>query len=185
MTRCKIDNLAICETIQKLDEEQVQILSDAMEAVLISFECASDSTDTQPEYIIFDFVGGREISKFNGTILIVDDEENIRESFKSLFIEAGVPLRQIIMARTGAEAENIVKDRFISLAFIDIRLPDMDGLELLKKIKQKWFKTCCYVISGYGDKDNFFLAGHYGAKKFLEKPCNPDEIVAALDELKK
>jgi len=110
-------------------------------------------------------------------VLIVDDdpgickglEEQIRRNFLSTYI-----------AYTGKDALEILSKKRIDIVLLDVHMPDIDGLELLKKIKDKRENCEAIVITGYGSQQIAIESLQRGAIDYLEKPIKLDELDAAL-----
>jgi DNA-binding NtrC family response regulator len=102
-----------------------------------------------------------------GRILVVDDEESIADSFRAVLQEEGYTVRTAGSAtRAIAEVDRAEYD----LAFVDLVLPDMDGIELLKKLKGRRPALTAIVITAHGSGSKGFAAREAGAWAFLEKP---------------
>ena len=102
-----------------------------------------------------------------GRILVVDDEESIADSFRVVLQEEGYTVRTAgSAARALAEVERADWD----LAFVDLALPDMDGLEVLKKLRARRPGLLAVVITAHGSGAKGFAAREAGAYAFLEKP---------------
>jgi DNA-binding NtrC family response regulator len=102
-----------------------------------------------------------------GRILVVDDEESVADSFRAVLQEEGYAVRTAgSAARALAEVDRAEWD----LAFVDLVLPDMDGLELLKKLKARRPGLLAVVITAHGSGAKGFAARESGAYAFLEKP---------------
>jgi DNA-binding NtrC family response regulator len=114
-----------------------------------------------------------------GRILVVDDEESIADSFRVVLQEDGYTVRTAGSAsRALAEVERADWD----LAFVDLGLPDMDGLELLKKLKARRPGLLAVVITAHGSGAKGFAAREAGAYAFLEKPddMSPGKILTVV-----
>src|SRR5262249_8451574 len=111
-----------------------------------------------------------------GRILVVDDEESIADSFRVVLQEEGDTVRAAGSA-AGARAE--VERADWELAFVDLVLPDMDGLELLRKLKARRPGLLAVVITAHGSGAKGFAAREAGAYAFLEKPddMSPGKIL--------
>lgn len=107
-------------------------------------------------------------------ILIVDDEEGIRETLSEILEDEGY---QVIMASTGEEAINIFQKEFPDLVFLDIWLPGMDGIETLRAIKDLKREVPVIMISGHGTIELVVKAMQMGACDFIEKPLSLDRVV--------
>jgi DNA-binding NtrC family response regulator len=116
-------------------------------------------------------------------ILVIDDDPTIRNT-----VEAALKLEGFIIdtAETGKEAIAKSKENFYNLALIDIRLPDLDGTKLLKKLKDWTPKTRKIIITGYPTMPNAVEAVNKNADAYLIKPVEMDKIVETVkDQLKK
>ncbi|MBN1326596.1 MAG: response regulator [Candidatus Cloacimonetes bacterium] len=110
-------------------------------------------------------------------ILIVDDEQNIREVCKELLEEEGY---KVTLAIDGQDAlEKMDVDSF-DLFLIDMAMPRMGGLELMKQIKKKQPLAVIIILTGYSSIDGAVKAVHAGAYKYLSKPINSDELFEAV-----
>src|SRR5262249_62341012 len=111
-----------------------------------------------------------------GRILVVDDEESIADSFRAVLQDEGYTVRTAgSAARALAEVERADWD----VAFVDLVLPDMDGLELLKKLKARRPGLLAVIITAHGSGAKGFAAREAGAWAFLEKPDDmvPEKIL--------
>ena len=111
-------------------------------------------------------------------ILVVDDEENIRKSLRMILEYEGYSL---IEASTGEEALSLLKETVdVDLVFLDVKLPGMDGLEVLSEIKKRPVSPEVVVISGHGTIQNAVEATKRGAFEFLEKPLHRDRVLLSI-----
>lgn len=119
------------------------------------------------------------------SILIVDDERNIREGL-SVMIErvyaASMPDEPatITTASDGAEALRVLGDRDIDLIVTDIRMPVMDGISLMKEARKVKKDLYVVVLSGFGEFDAARRAIEHGARSYLLKPVDREELAATL-----
>jgi UDP-3-O-[3-hydroxymyristoyl] N-acetylglucosamine deacetylase len=114
-----------------------------------------------------------------GKILIVDDEESILASLSGILEDEGY---QTITARNGIEALEISGREFPDVTFLDIWMPDMDGLEVLRRLKTQDPDKVIIMISGHGTIASAVKAVKSGAFDFIEKPLNMDEILLSLNK---
>jgi len=112
-------------------------------------------------------------------ILICDDEEGIRESLK-LILEKEY---ELLFAVNGSEALNIAKKESIDIVIMDIKMPRMDGIETLKKLKAIKPNTRILVSSGYKSVETAQEAMAAGAADYIVKPFERDEILHAVKKL--
>jgi len=107
-------------------------------------------------------------------ILIVDDEPG---SLKAISIALAKDNDyQVIDAADGKTALRLIKEEQIDLVLTDMKLPDIDGLTILKSAKYKNPDTSVIVITGYGTVESAVLAMKDGAENYLTKPINIKEL---------
>jgi len=94
------------------------------------------------------------------SVLIVDDETSIRESLRMVLEFEGYRIEE---AGNGLEALRIVRDRPPDAILLDIRMPEMDGLETLKTLRERGYEMPVLVISGHGDVATAVEATRRGA----------------------
>ncbi len=107
------------------------------------------------------------------SILIVDDESVVRESLTHWFTEEGY---EVEGSESAADALNRLASREYDLVIADIRMPGMDGLELLEKIRQEQLDTEVIVMTGYASVETAVRALKAGAFDYITKPFDPDEL---------
>lgn len=107
-------------------------------------------------------------------VLIVDDEEGIRESLGDILEDEGY---SVIAAATGNEGLALLDSEQVDLVFLDIWLPDSDGIELLEEIKSRKNSVPVIMISGHGTVEMAVKATKIGAYDFLEKPLSLERVL--------
>lgn len=116
-------------------------------------------------------------------ILIVDDDENIRKVLTTILEEEGY---SVDSAETAKKAIEKTRKNFYNLALIDIRLPDMEGIELLTKMKDTTPKMRKVIITGYPTLQNAIEAVNRGADAYIVKPFDMDKVLMTIrEQLKK
>ena len=112
-------------------------------------------------------------------ILIVDDEKDIRELISEILIDEGYSTR---LAANSTECLNQVSDKPPSLIILDIWLKDsnMDGIDILKKIKIEYPNMPIVIISGHGNIEIAVSAIKQGAYDFIEKPFNIEQLLVVV-----
>lgn len=106
-------------------------------------------------------------------VLIVDDEPNVRLSYRTALEIEGYLIKE---AHCGAKAlDQLASDAF-DLAILDMRMPEMDGLELLAEMRNRSFTTPSVIITAFGDVPHAVRAMKLGAIDFLKKPITPVEL---------
>jgi two-component system nitrogen regulation response regulator NtrX len=113
------------------------------------------------------------------TILIVDDDKSILRTFTRILQKNGY---EIDAVETGKEAIEKADTQEYDLALVDIRLPDMDGTELLAKIKKPLQKTIKIMITGFPSLETGVKALDEGADAYLVKPVKPEELLMLIEE---
>ncbi|MEM3699829.1 MAG: response regulator [Candidatus Bathyarchaeia archaeon] len=112
-------------------------------------------------------------------ILIVDDDENIRKVLTAILEEEGY---WVDSAETAKAAIEKTKKKFYNLALIDIRLPDMEGIELLTRMKETTPKMRKVIITGYPTLQNAIEAVNRGADAYIVKPFDMDKVLETIRE---
>lgn len=107
-------------------------------------------------------------------VLIVDDNANTRSLYSDILADEGY---QIVCAKDGEEALDLLKFKQVELVFLDLRLPDIDGLAILEKIRIAYSETVVIMISGEGDIESAVRALKLGAYDFLEKPIATERLL--------
>jgi len=119
----------------------------------------------------------------NARILIVDDDENIRKVLTTIFEEEGYDVESVETAKKAIER---TKRKFYNLALIDIRLPDMEGIELLTRMKDATPRMRKIIITGYPTLQNAIEAVNRGADAYILKPFDMEKVLATIrEQLKK
>jgi DNA-binding NtrC family response regulator len=103
-------------------------------------------------------------------ILIVDDEPNVRLSYRAVLEAERYAVKEANSAAT--DLEKLVASHF-DLAILDMRMPEMDGLDLLAKMRERGLSTPTVMITAYGDLPHAVRAMTLGAIAFLQKPLTP------------
>ena len=115
-------------------------------------------------------------------ILLVDDEEDIRDVLTIALEDMG---HGVITAENGMEALKKFKNQDFSLVLTDIKMPGMDGIELLKKIKQVSPDTEIIMITGHGDMELAIESFRNEAVEFITKPVDVNTLGKAIDRARK
>jgi signal transduction histidine kinase len=115
------------------------------------------------------------------TLLLVDDEEGIRKILGISLEDVGY---HVLRAASGEEALSILRQSAPSIVLTDIKMPGMDGIELLQKIKEESPNTEVIMITGHGDLDLAIKSLQFDAADFITKPINDDALDIALKRAK-
>ena len=111
------------------------------------------------------------------TILVVDDEEGIREVLSAILEDEGYAVR---VAADGVEGLALMESESVDLVLLDVWLPNMGGIDVLKKIKEDSPEIPTIIISGHGSIDIAVKAVKLGAFDFLEKPLSLERVTTAV-----
>ncbi|WP_066716686.1 response regulator [Clostridium sp. Marseille-P299] len=117
------------------------------------------------------------------TLLIVEDEKMIRLGIKSMIQRSGVTVDNIIECNNGQMALEILKMQEIDVMFTDIRMPKMDGIELVKEMQKLPHVPLTVAISGYDDFSYAVEMMRMGAKDYILKPIDREKIREVLEKL--
>jgi DNA-binding NtrC family response regulator len=107
-------------------------------------------------------------------ILIVDDEEVVRLSHLRTLASARCNAE---VAGNGTEALRAMEQQPFDVILLDLRMPGLDGMSVLKTIKEKWPESEVVIITGYPSIESAKEAVRLGAYHYLAKPVSPDEVV--------
>jgi len=111
-------------------------------------------------------------------ILVIDDDESIRSVLASILEEEYA----VDTAQNGADAIKKTKAILYNLALIDIRLPDMEGTELLTRMKETIPKMRKIIMTGYPSLGNAISAVNKGADAYLMKPFDTEKVLKVIKE---
>jgi len=111
-------------------------------------------------------------------ILVVDDEDSVRYSFQRAFGSD----YHIVTAETGEDALSEIEKNSPGLVFLDVRMPRMSGLEILRRIKEHYPKLPVILMTGYSDTDTAIEAMKLGAFDYIPKPFENQEIRQLIEK---
>ena len=115
-------------------------------------------------------------------ILLMDAEKNSCEEMQEFLQREGFI---VLSAHSAAEGKLVLEDKTIDILILDIRMPDANGLAVLKENKSKYPKLEVIVLSGHGDIDSVIQAMHLGALDFLRKPLRLMDLRLAIERSQK
>jgi DNA-binding NtrC family response regulator len=121
----------------------------------------------------------KKFEKMKPRILVIDDDEGIRKVLTRILVEKGY---SVDSAETGSAAIQKANKKFYNIALIDIRLPDISGVELLAKIKETKPKMRKIIITGYPTLQNAVEALNKGADAYIIKPLDIEKTLATIEE---
>lgn len=115
------------------------------------------------------------------TVLLTDDEKSVIESLKNDVPWATLGVETIFTANDGHQAINIIKKNRVDLLITDIRMPRMDGLELLKWVRSQYPDIHCILLTAYGEFDYAMQALKLGVDNYLMKPMQIQELTETIE----
>ncbi|MFH1757315.1 MAG: response regulator [Pseudomonadota bacterium] len=113
-----------------------------------------------------------------GSILIVDDEAGPRESLRMIL----KPIYKVYTAANGKEALALIQKENIDLVTLDLNMPGLSGIDVLKEIKKIKSDVEVIIITGYGTLKNAQEVIRYGAGDFISKPFNVADIISIISK---
>ena len=117
--------------------------------------------------------------KDKASILIVDDEEVVRRSHLRSLADTGCHAQA---AGDGQEAIRFMEQAPFDVVLLDLRMPGLDGMDVLKTIKERWPDSEVVVITGYPTIESAKEAVRLGANNYIAKPVGPDEVIKAAND---
>lgn len=119
------------------------------------------------------------------SILIADDERWVLLGIRRLVEKTGLPFQVAGLAENGIDALELLMECHPDVLITDIRMPGMDGLELMKEIRKKKLDTKVVLVSGYAEFDYAQKAIRMGAVDYLLKPVEAETFAKVLENLEK
>jgi FixJ family two-component response regulator/glycine cleavage system H lipoate-binding protein len=111
-------------------------------------------------------------------ILAVDDEAVVLDSLRKILVMAGYSIDTV---ERGQEALGLIQRRDYDFVFVDLRMPDMDGVEVTKAVKHLRPDIDVIVVTGYASIESAVATMKYGAMDYIQKPFTEDELTAFVD----
>lgn len=111
------------------------------------------------------------------TILIIDDEKSIRKTLREILEYESYKVQE---AADGVEGLNMMKDNAYDVVLLDIKMPKMDGMEVLEKIQQNYTDTPVIMVSGHGTLETAVEAVKKGAFDFVAKPMDLNRLLITV-----
>ena len=115
------------------------------------------------------------------TILIVDDSQAIRDLLgRKLLSPSGY---QVVMASNGNAAIRIARQQHLDLVLLDVNLPDISGIKVLKALREADYGVPVIMITSHVEPEIILQSFRLGAKNYLQKPFTADEVFTAIDKV--
>lgn len=119
------------------------------------------------------------MNTYKPKVLIVDDEKGLRIGAQRLLTSENY---DVITAENGTEGIKFGTEKEFDLAVIDLKMPDVDGIEVLKRIREKYPNTICFIATAYASYDTAVEATRIGAHSYIPKPFSPEELLQHLKD---
>ena len=120
---------------------------------------------------------GEKLKSDQKNILLVDDDTGVRTVFSSILTKEGY---RVTAVKNGYEAIKVIDEESFDLALVDLRMPGLDGIQVLEKIKSRRPQTRVIIYSAYGSVEDAVEAMRKGAADYLNKPFSPNELELSL-----
>ena len=114
------------------------------------------------------------------SVLVVDDDPNVRELVKAVLERSDFV---VLTADDGRAALQLAERRRPDAVVLDLNMPDVDGAEVLKQLRQRWGAIPVVVLTGFSNREMMHRALEAGPFTLLAKPCDPKELLAAVRRL--
>jgi DNA-binding NtrC family response regulator len=116
----------------------------------------------------------------NASILVIDDEANLRRTLALILQREGY---EVSTAASVQEARQCLEGGSFSLVFLDLKMPDANGLTLLPELSERYPRTPVLVLTAHDKLDAALEAVRSGARDYLLKPVDPPEIIQRVREV--
>jgi len=117
-------------------------------------------------------------------LMIVDDEQIIREALSSMIDYTSLGYEVIATAKNGMEAYDRIRDDYPDVVITDIKMPILNGLELIERASRIDSRITFILLSGYGEFEYAKQAMKYGVRYYLLKPTDKQELINCLDTIR-
>lgn len=130
---------------------------------------------------VYEYLGECEVSEISQPLklLLVDDETGYVEILSKRMSKRGI---EVTAAYSGAEAIRAMRGRYFDAAVLDLKMEDMDGIEILKILRKMDSFMPVIMLTGHGSERAAREGVKYGAYDYLTKPCNFDELVSKIKD---
>ena len=116
-------------------------------------------------------------------VLVVEDEKLIRQGIATMIKRCGVPVEEVIECANGLQALEVLKEQTIDVCFTDIRMPKMNGIELVKAMNEFGNPPLSVAVSGYDDFTYAVEMMRQGVREYILKPVERDKLKAIMEKL--
>lgn len=116
-------------------------------------------------------------------VLVVEDEKLIRQGIAAMIKKSGVPVNEVLECSNGLQALDILKETKVDVMFTDIRMPKMNGIELVKSLQNLEEPPITIAVSGYDDFSYAVEMMRQGVREYILKPVERDKLREVLSKL--
>ena len=116
-------------------------------------------------------------------VLVVEDEKLIRQGIATMIKRCGVPVEEVIECANGLQALEVLKEQTIDVMFTDIRMPKMNGIELVQAMKEFNNPPLSVAVSGYDDFTYAVEMMRQGVREYILKPVERDKLKSIMEKL--
>lgn len=120
---------------------------------------------------------GEKLKSDQKNILVVDDDTGVRTVFSSILRKEGY---RVTAVKNGYEAIKVIDEESFDLALVDLRMPGLDGIQVLERIRSRRPQTRVIIYSAYGSVEDAVEAMRKGAADYLNKPFSPNELEVSV-----
>ncbi len=114
-----------------------------------------------------------------GKILVIDDEDIVRRSCSRTLSPLGYEVR---LTQSSLDGLRMIDEEKFDLVLTDIKMPDMDGIEVLKQVRDKFPEMKVIIMTGYQSVENALKSVQLGAFDYIEKPFSPDALISSVSK---
>lgn len=114
-----------------------------------------------------------------GKILVIDDEEIVRISCNRLLGPEGY---EVALAKSAIEGFEKLRQEPFDIVLTDLKMPDIDGIEVLRRVKEEWPEVEVIMVTGYQTITSAVQAIKLGAFDYIEKPFTPDGLLTTIEK---
>ena len=117
------------------------------------------------------------------TVLVVEDEKLIRQGIATMIKRTGVPVGEIIECANGLQAMEVLREKQVDVMFTDIRMPKMNGIELVQAMQELPNPPLTVAVSGYDDFSYAVDMMRQGVREYILKPVERDKLKSVMEKL--
>lgn len=114
-----------------------------------------------------------------GKILVIDDEDIVRKSCSRTLSPLGYEVR---LSQSSLDGLRMMDEERFDLVLTDIKMPDLDGIEVLKQVREKFPNMKVIIMTGYQSVENALKSVQLGAFDYLEKPFAPHALISSVSK---